>query len=188
MVRKILIGVAVIVAGLLVVVATRPPTFHIERSITMSAPPEAPFALVNDFHAWPSWSPWERVDPGMKKTYEGAPSGTGSVYSWVGNEKVGEGRMTIERSDKPSLVSIKLEFLKPFAATNTAMFTFVPGPDGTKVTWAMDGQKNLMAKAFHMVMNMDKMVGGDFEKGLTAMKVAAETAAKANAEAANAAK
>jgi Polyketide cyclase / dehydrase and lipid transport len=184
MVRKILIGVAAIFAVLFIVVATRPPTFHIERSITVNAPPEAAFAEVNDFHAWPNWSPWEKMDPGMKKTFAGAPSGAGSIYSWVGNDKVGEGRMTIEKSDQPSLVSIKLEFLKPFAATNTATFTFVPAPGGTKVTWAMDGEKNFMAKAFHMVMDMDKMVGGDFERGLTAMKAAAETSAKASADAA----
>lgn len=183
MLRKILIGLAAIVVVLALVVATRPPTFHIERSITMAAPPDLAFAEVNDFHAWPGWSPWEKLDPGMKKTFEGAPSGAGSVYSWVGNDKVGEGRMTIERSDKPSLVSIKLEFLKPFAATNQATFTFVPAGAGTKVTWAMDGRKNFMAKAFHMVMDMDKMVGGDFERGLIAMKAAAEAAAKANANA-----
>jgi hypothetical protein len=120
----------------------------------------------------------------MKKTFSGASSGQGSVYSWVGNDKVGEGRMTIEKSDKPSLVSIKLEFLKPFAATNTATFTFAPVAEGTKVTWAMDGNNNFMSKAFQMFMNMDKLIGKDFEQGLASIKAAAENAAKANAAAA----
>ena len=126
MLKKVLIGVAAVVVVFVIVVATRPSTFHVERSVNVSAAPEAAFAQVNDFHAWPNWSPWEKMDTGMKKTFSGAPSGQGSVYAWAGNDKVGEGRMTIEKSDKPSLVSIKLEFLKPFAATNTATFTFAP--------------------------------------------------------------
>lgn len=183
MLQKILIGVAVVIGLFVVVVATRPATFHVERSINVSAPAESAYAQVNDFHAWPNWSPWEKMDPGMKKTFSGAPAGQGSVYSWAGNDKVGEGRMTIERSDKPSLVSIKLEFLKPFAATNTATFTFAPIAEGTKVTWAMDGNNNFMSKAFQMFMDMDKMIGKDFERGLESLKVAAENSAKAGATA-----
>jgi uncharacterized protein YndB with AHSA1/START domain len=176
MIRKVLIGIAAIVILFVLVVATRPSAFHIERSITIAAPPANAFAQVNDFHAWSAWSPWEKMDPQMKKTFEGAPSGPGAMYAWTGNDKVGEGRMTIEKSDKPSLVSIKLEFLKPFAATNTATFTFAPAPDGTKTTWAMDGQNNFMAKAASLFMDFDKMVGGDFERGLAALKTAAESA------------
>jgi hypothetical protein len=127
------------------------------------------------------------MDPGMKKTFSGSPSGQGSVYAWTGNDKVGEGRMTIEKSDKPSLVSIKLEFLKPFAATNTATFSFVPATEGTKVTWAMDGNNNFMSKAFQMFMDMDKMIGKDFEQGLASMKAAAEAAPKPSVDAANSA-
>jgi hypothetical protein len=127
------------------------------------------------------------MDTGMKKTFSGAPLGQGAVYSWAGNDKVGEGRMTIEKSDKPSLVSIKLEFLKPFAATNTATFSFAPAAEGTKVTWAMDGHNNFMSKAFQLFMDMDKMIGKDFEQGLAAMKAAAEAAPKPSADAANAA-
>src|SRR6476619_6111682 len=124
MVRKILIGVAAVIALFLIVVATRPATFHIERSIAMAAPADVAFAQVDDFHAWSAWSPWEKLDPEMKRIYDGAPRGVGAIYAWTGNDKVGEGRMTIEKSDKPSLVVIRLEFLKPFAATNTATFTF----------------------------------------------------------------
>jgi hypothetical protein len=178
MLKKILIGVAAALALLLVVIAVQPATFHVERSLTMAAPPEAAFAQVNDFHAWSAWSPWEKLDPAMKRTYDGAPAGVGAKYAWVGNKDVGEGRMTIEHSD-PSTIAIKLEFLKPFEATNTATFTFTKTPEGTKTTWAMDGNNNFISKAFSLVMNMDKMIGPDFERGLAGIKTAAEAAAKA---------
>ena len=179
MARKILIGVAAVIVLLLIVVATRPGTFHVERSVTIAAPPEAAFAQVNDFHAWASWSPYEKLDPGMKRTFEGAPSGVGAVYAWSGNKEIGEGRMTIEKSE-PSQIAIKLEFIKPFTATNTATFSFVPAPEGTKVTWAMDGKNSFLAKAMHLVMDMDKLVGTDFERGLSAMKTVAEETNKTN--------
>jgi uncharacterized protein YndB with AHSA1/START domain len=184
MMRKVLVGIAVVVVVFVIVVATRPAAFHIERSIAVGAPPETAFAQVNDFHAWAAWSPWEKLDPTMKKTFEGAPSGAGAVYAWAGNGKAGEGRMTIDESETPSRVSIKLEFLKPFAATNTATFSFAPAPEGTKVTWAMDGHNGFVAKAFALFMNMDKMVGGDFERGLAGLKIAAESASAAKAQAA----
>lgn len=186
MVRKILIGIAVVIVLFVLVVATRPSTFHIERSTTIAAPPESAFAPVNDFHAWGAWSPWEKIDPQMKRTFEGAPSGAGSIYAWAGNHEVGEGRMTIVKSDKPSHVAIKLEFFKPFAATNAATFTFVPVPEGTKVTWAMDGQNNFAGKAISLFMDMDKMIGDNFERGLADLKTVAESAPKANAETAKA--
>jgi hypothetical protein len=186
MVRKILIGIAAIVVLFILLVSTRPSTFHIERSLAMSAPPQTAFAQVNDFHAWSAWSPWEKMDPQMKKTFDGASSGVGAVYAWTGNDKVGEGKMTIEKSTVPSLVGIKLEFFKPFAATNTATFTFAPASEGTKVTWAMDGENNFVGKAFSMFMDMDKMVGADFERGLASMKTLAESAPKANPEGPNA--
>jgi hypothetical protein len=178
MARKILIGVAALLVLLVLIVVTRPATFHVERSITMAAPPENAFAQVNDFHAWPAWSPWEKLDPAMKKTFEGPPAGVGSKYAWTGNDQVGEGRMTLEKSEKPSLIGIKLEFIKPFAATNQTTFTFAPSPGGSKVTWSMDGENGFMAKAASMFMDMDKLIGGDFEKGLAAMKTAAESAPK----------
>jgi hypothetical protein len=178
MVRKIFLGIVVLILVLVVVIATRPSTFRVERSITIAAPPENAFAQVNDFHKWGAWSPWEKMDLQMKKTFEGPPAGTGAAYAWAGNDKVGEGRMTIERSDKPSQIGIRLEFLKPFAATCHATFTFAPVPEGTKATWVMEGHNNFMAKAFSLVMNMDKSVGGDFERGLASLKTVAEGASK----------
>ena len=179
MARKILIGVAAVIVLLVLVILTRPSTFHVERSITMAAPPENAFAQVNDFRAWPAWSPWEKLDPQMKRTHEGSPAGVGAKYAWVGNDQVGEGRMTIEKSEKPSIVGIKLEFLKPWEATSATTFTFAPTSQGSKVTWAMDGENNFMAKAASLFMDMDKMIGADFEKGLAAMKAAAEATPKA---------
>lgn len=177
MLVKILVGAVLIVGLLLLVIALQPATFHVERSLTMAAPPERPFAQVNDFHAWTAWSPWEGRDPGMKRAYTGAPAGAGAVYSWVGNREVGEGRMTIVKSVSPSLVAIKLEFLRPFAATNTATYSFTPVAGGTRVTWAMDGTNNFIAKAIHLFVNLDKLVGADFERGLSGMKTAVEAPA-----------
>jgi Polyketide cyclase / dehydrase and lipid transport len=188
MVSKILIGVAAVIVLFALVVVTRPSTFHIERSTAIAAPPESAFAQVNDLHAWHAWSPWEKVDPQMKRTFEGAPSGIGAAYAWAGNGKVGEGRMTIDRSDKPSLVSLKLEFFKPFASTNQATFTFVPTHEGTKATWAMDGQNNFVAKAASLFMDMDKVLGGEFEKGLAELKTVSESVPRPNPDAATAVK
>ena len=157
-------------------VATRPAKFRIERSIAIADPPERAFVHVNEFRNWVGWSPWEKMDPTMQKTFAGAATGTGAVYSWVGNAKVGEGRMTIEQSEEPSLVELKLEFIKPWQATNATTFSFTPAEGGTKVTWAMEGEnRSFGAKAFAVVMNMDQMVGRDFEKGLASLKTLAET-------------
>jgi hypothetical protein len=177
MLKKILLGVAAALLVLVIVIALQPATFHVERSVTIAAPPPAVVAQVNDFHAWRAWSPWEKLDPNLKRSYEGPPAGVGAKYAWVGNNDVGEGRMTIEKSE-PSQIAIRLEFLKPFAATNTATFTFAKDDASTKTTWAMDGKNNFMSKAFHLVMDMDKLIGADFERGLAAMKVAAETSAR----------
>jgi hypothetical protein len=177
MIRKVLIGTSIVVAVLCIVIAVQPATFHVERSIAIAAPPERAFSQVVDFRQWAAWSPYEKLDPDMKKTYSGAPSGVGAIYAWAGNGKAGEGRMTIEESDSLSKIGIKLEFLKPFTATNRATFTFARTGSGTNVTWAMDGNNSFMSKAFHLVMDMDKLVGGDFERGLAAMKGNAERAA-----------
>jgi hypothetical protein len=175
MTLPILAAAAVLVALFVLVVVTRPARFRIERSIAIAAPPERAFAQVNDFRNWVGWSPWEKMDPAMKKTFDGAAAGAGSIYSWVGNSKVGEGRMTIERSEAPSVVGLKLEFLKPWQATNATTFSFVPADGGTKVTWAMEGENRTFgAKAFAVVMNMDKLVGRDFERGLASLKSIAE--------------
>jgi len=178
MLVKILIGLAVLVALLVVVVALQPSEFRITRTATVAAPASAVFAQVNDFHKWEAWSPWAKLDPAVRNTFEGAPAGTGAVFAWAGNSKVGEGRMTITESRPSELVRIKLEFMKPFAATNTAEFTFKPEGDRTAVTWSMFGHNNFMGKAVCLVMNMDKTLGGEFDKGLAAMKSVAEAAAK----------
>jgi len=178
MVIKILIGLAVVIVLLVVVIASRPSAFTVVRSTTISAPAEVPFERVNDFRAWQSWSPWEKKDPQMKRTYGDKTAGVGATYAWAGNGNVGEGKMTIERSDRPSVVGIKLEFFKPFAGTNTATIAFAPVAEGTKVTWTMDGKYNFITKGMSLVMNMDKMIGNDFEAGLAAIKAESETAAK----------
>jgi len=177
MLIKILIALAVIVVVFVVIVAMQPSEFKVVRSATISAPAPALFAQVNDFHKWEAWNPWGKLDPTMKQAYEGAPAGTGAIYTWSGNNEVGEGRMTITESRPSDLIRIKLEFFKPFAATNTAEFTFKPEGNQTAVTWSMTGNNNFMAKAVHLFMNMDKMVGGQFEKGLAQMRSVVEAAA-----------
>ena len=178
MLKFILIGLAVSIIALAVVVAIQSDDFHVTRSATVSAPASAVFAQVNDLRKWEAWNPWQKKDPAMKLTFAGPTAGPGASYSWVGNNEVGEGRMTITDSRQGELVGLKLEFMKPFAATNTATFTFKPEGDKTAVTWSMEGKNNYMAKALHLVMNMDKMVGDEFEKGLADMKAAAEAAPK----------
>ncbi len=178
MIKKILLGLVVIVVILVVVIALQSSTYHVERTATINAPPAVVFAQVNDFHKWNAWSPWAKLDPAMKQTFEGAPAGNGAVYTWSGNKEVGEGRMLITESHPSDLVKIKLDFLRPFAASSNTVFSFRPEGNETKVTWAIDGDKNFIAKAFHLFMNIDKMVGGDFEKGLAQMKSVAESAPK----------
>jgi hypothetical protein len=145
----------------------------------MEAPPEVVFPLVNDFHQWKLWSPWEGKDPNMQRNFSGASSGGGSVYGWVGNKEVGEGRMTITESHSPSLIKILLEFIKPWSGICNTEFTFTPKNGGTHVSWTMTGRHNFMAKAFCMFVNMDKMIGSDFEKGLAKMKSTAEQTVRA---------
>jgi len=178
MLKKILIAVAVIIVVLAVIVGLQPSEFRIARSATISAPAPAVFAQVNDFHKWEAWNPWGKIDPAMKQAYEGARAGTGAIYTWAGNNEVGEGRMTIIESRLSDRIRVKLEFLKPFAATNTAEFTFKPEANQTVVTWSMFGEKNFMAKAIHLFIDMDKMIGGQFEKGLAQMKSVVEGAPK----------
>ena len=184
MTLTILIGLVVVIALLVILVATRPSTFHVERSAVIAAPPERLFDKVNDLHAWRGWSPYEKKDPDMKRTYGDKTSGAGATYAWAGDKNVGEGRMTIERSDRPQAIAIKLEFFKPFKGTNTANFSFAPAPGGTKVTWAMDGHYNFVSKAVCMFMDMDKMIGTDFAAGLANLKAQAESESVATSAAA----
>jgi hypothetical protein len=175
MLRNILIAVALIVVAFVVLVALQPSEFRISRTATIDAPAPVVFEQVNDFHKW-SWNPWGKIDPAMKQSYEGAPSGTGAVYTWAGNNSVGEGRMTITESRPYEQIRIQLEFLKPMAATNTAEFRFQPHGETTDVTWSMTGKNGFMGKAAGLFMDMEEMVGGQFEKGLADMKAAAEEA------------
>ena len=178
MLVKILLAIAVIVVVLTVIVALQPAEFRVVRSATISAPSPAVFGQVNDFHKWEAWNPWAKIDPAMKQGYEGALAGVGAIYTWAGNNEVGEGRMTITESRPSELIRIKLEFFKPIAGNSIAEFTFKPEGNQTAVTWSMAGENNFMAKAIHLIMNMDKMVGGQFEKGLAQMKSVAEAAGK----------
>ncbi len=176
MLKKILIALAAIVVVFVVVVAMQPSDFRIARTATISAPAPALFAQVNDFHNWEEWSPWAKLDPAAKTTFEGPAAGTGATFRWAGNKEIGEGSMTITESRPSDLIRIKLEFLKPFAATNTAEFTFKPDGDQTAVTWSMAGQSNFIGKTFCLFMDRDKMVGGKFEEGLSRMKSVVEAA------------
>ena len=178
MLKKILIAVVLLIIVFVIIVATRPADFRVTRSATIAAPAAVLFAQVNDLHKWDAWSPWAKLDPAMKQTHEGSPAGVGAIYSWAGNKEVGEGRMTILESRADELIRIKLEFIKPFAAVNTTEFNFKPEGGQTTVTWDMTGKNNFMGKAFSLFMNMDKMIGGDFEKGLAGLKSVAEAAGK----------
>jgi hypothetical protein len=170
--------VVLVVAALAVIVAMQPAEFRVQRSATINAPAPAVFAQVNDFHNWQTWSPWARLDPAVKNSYEGPPAGTGAGFAWAGDSKVGEGRMTIVESRPNELVRIKLEFLKPFAATNTAEFAFKPEGERTAVKWSMYGHNNFLARAVWLFVDMDKALGAEFDKGLAAMKSVAEASAR----------
>ncbi len=182
--KKILLGLAVVVAAFSAFVALQPAEFRLERSATISAPPATVFANLDDFRRWGPWSPWEKLDPGMQRSYDGPSSGVGATYHWLGNQDVGEGRMAITESAPPERLAIRLEFITPFAATNETVFTLAPGGDGAStVTWSMTGRNGFMAKAASLFMDMDAMVGGDFERGLAALAEVSEAEAAAAREA-----
>jgi carbon monoxide dehydrogenase subunit G len=170
-----LFGILIVVGVLAVLglAATKPDKFAVERSATIAAPPEKIVPVLSDFHAWQAWSPYEKLDPAMKKTFSGPPSGVGSVYEWSGNSKAGTGRMEIT-DVSPAKVTLKLDFLKPFEAHNFVDFLLVPEGAGTKVTWSMHGPSPFVTKVFSVFMNMDKMIGKDFEAGLASLKSVAE--------------
>ena len=174
MLVKILIGTAVVLVALVAYVATQPGEFNVSRSATFAAPAPTVFAQVNELKKWEAWSPWAKKDPQAKQSYAGPAAGAGASMSWVGNKEVGEGRMTIVESSPNALVRFKLEFFKPFAATNSADFSFKEEGGRTALTWTMRGQNNFIAKAMCLVFDMDKMVGGDFEAGLAGIKAIVE--------------
>ncbi len=169
-VAVLLVG-AVAIGGL---AAFSPDLFRVERQVTVKAPPQKVYILINDFRAWTRWSPWESRDPGMKRDYEGALAGVGAIYAWEGNNEVGAGRMEILEAAAPSLVRIRISFTRPFEATNTVEFTLVTDNDGTKVGWAMSGRNPFVARVMRLFMDMDGMIGRDFEAGLANLKREAE--------------
>ncbi len=173
MARKIGITVVVFLVLFAIVVAMQPGAFTITRSATIAAPPARVFAIVNNMHRWNDWSPWARMDPAMTTTYAGPAAGVGASEHWVG-KKVGTGTMTIVKSRPGELIEMRLDFERPMRATNTASFTFMKSGKHTEVVWTMTGRSGFVAKVYHLFRNMDKMVGGDFEKGLAELKVLAE--------------
>jgi uncharacterized protein YndB with AHSA1/START domain len=166
----IAVVLAIAIAGVLILAATKPEVFRVQRSITVKAPPDGIFALINDFHQWRSWSPYEDRDPNLKRSYSGAENGKGAVYAWEGNKNVGSGRMEILDASAPAKIVIKLDFFTPFEGHNTAEFTMLPQGDATHVTWLMHGPAPFMNKVMQVFMNLDKMIGRDFEVGLANLK------------------
>jgi uncharacterized protein YndB with AHSA1/START domain len=166
--------VAVIAAGILIYAATKPDSFTVKRTASIKAPPDRLFALIDDLHGWAAWSPYEKKDPDMKRTFSGAPQGKGASYAWDGNKNVGTGRMEIIEATAPSKILIKLDFLKPFEGHNTAEFTMEPKGDNTTVTWAMYSPSSYVFKVMGIFMDMDKMIGNDFVAGLANLKAVAE--------------
>jgi uncharacterized protein YndB with AHSA1/START domain len=174
MFKIIAIAVVVLVVAVLVFAATKPDTFRVQRATSIKAPPERIFALINDLHSWSGWSPWEKKDPGMKRTHGGSGSGKGASYEWDGNHDVGKGRMEITETSPPSRVIIKLDFVQPFEAHNIVEFVLEPKGDATDVTWAMHGPMPYVSKIMTLFFSMDNMVGKDFEAGLASLKTLAE--------------
>jgi len=174
MVKKIAIVIAVVIVAILGYAATRPDAFKVQRSASIQAPPEKVFALINDFKRWDAWSPWEKKDPAMKRTYSAVTSGKGATYAWEGNSEVGQGRMEIVDSAPSSRVALSLDFIKPFEAHNGVTFTLQPAGGATAVTWAMQGPMPYISKVISIFCDMDAMIGKDFETGLANMKAAAE--------------
>lgn len=163
-----------LLAALLIFIATRSDTMHVERTAVVNAPADVVFSIINDLHQWSLWSPYDKRDPDMKKTYEGAPTGPGASYAWNGNKHVGEGRMTIVSGQPNELITMKLEFTRPFPGQNRVDFKLVPITGGTRVSWILEGKNNFMSKAMSLIINMDKMIGTDFEVGLANLNTVAQ--------------
>ena len=174
MLKIIALVVVVLLVALLIYAATKPDTFRVQRQASIKAPPEKIFPFINDFNRWGSWSPYEKKDPAMKRTFSGAPAGKGAVYEWEGDQNVGKGRMEIVESVQPSKIAIKLDFFKPFEAHNIAEFTLEAQGGSTNVTWAMHGPSPYLAKVMHVFFDMERMVGKDFETGLANLKTISE--------------
>ena len=173
MLKIILVTIAVLIAGLLLYASMQPDQLRIERSTRIQAPADRIFPLINDLHQWSAWSPYEKKDPGMKRTFSGQDSGTGAAYAWEGNRDVGSGRMEV-KSAAADKVSIQLDFIEPSEGHNTADFLLAPKNGGTEVRWVMFGPATYVTKLMGVFVSMDSMIGKDFEKGLAQLKAAAE--------------
>lgn len=173
--KRFLLALVIIAAVMAGLALAQPDTFRIERSALIKAPPERVFGYLNDFHQWPAWSPWERFDPAMQRAYGGAPRGQGAVYTWSGNDDVGQGRMEIVDSTPPSAIGIRLDFTRPFASRNDVRFMLAPRPQGTLVTWTMSGHSPFVIRLIGLFSSVDAMAGPDFEQGLAQLKEVAET-------------
>jgi uncharacterized protein YndB with AHSA1/START domain len=182
MLKTVALSLAVLlvvaIGGVLAYAATKPDVFRLQRATTIQAPPETVFALIDDFHRWRAWSPWEEKDPALERSYSEPARGLGATYAWKGNKDVGQGRMRIAESAAPARILLNLDFEKPFEAHNMVEFALEPVADGTRVTWTMHGPTPYFAKLIHVFLDMDKMVGKDFESGLAKMKAAAEAQAR----------
>ena len=174
MLKKLALAVLAIIVVILGMAAMKPDTFSVRRAVSIKAPPEKIAALITDFHQWSSWSPWEKLDPTMKRTFTGAPAGKGAIYEWEGNKDVGKGRMEIVDAGTPAKTVIKLDFLQPFESHNNTEFILVPQGAETQVSWNMTGPMPFITKIMSVFTTMDAMIGKDFDKGLANMKAAAE--------------
>ncbi|MBI4807802.1 MAG: SRPBCC family protein [Nitrosomonadales bacterium] len=173
MLKLVVLVVVVLLTIVLVYVATRPDTLHVERAIDIKASPEKIFGLINDFRQWNDWTPYNK-DPAMKKTYSGSASGKGAMYAWEGNKEVGQGEISITGSTPSSEVALELHMIKPFEGRNSVVFSLSRAGDSTRVTWSLDGKQNFISRLMGLIFNMDKMIGGDFEVGLARLKTVAE--------------
>jgi uncharacterized protein YndB with AHSA1/START domain len=184
MFKKILIGVVIVIGLILLFALTKPASFSVVRTTTVKAPPEAIYPFLDDFHKWSAWSPWEKMDPSMNRSYEGPQNGKGAVYAWDGNGQVGKGRMEITDAVPSSKVDLNLDFTAPMETHNKVEFALTPHGDSTEVTWTMSGDNNYLSKVMQVFVSMDSMVGGDFESGLRDLKASAEKAASSTPPAA----
>ena len=174
MFKKILLGLAVVVVAVLGLALTQPDSFSVQRSVRIQAPPDKIYPLLADFRRWAEWSPWEHLDPAMKRTHSGAASGPGALYQWDGNDEVGAGRMEVTAAQPPTEVQIKLDFIRPFEGHNTTVFTLAPQGSATQVDWRMSGPTPFVSKLMQVFVSMDKLIGKDFESGLAKLKAVAE--------------
>lgn len=179
MIKKVLLGLVLLIAIICIIASFQSDDMSVTRSATTTASPEAVFKIVNDFRQWDSWSPWSKLDPGMKKSLEGPPEGVGAIYKWSGNNEVGEGSTRLIESKPNEKIGMKLEFVRPFAGTSDVQFTFTPEGTGTKITWAMQSKKPFIGKIMGMFMDCEKMCGDQFLEGLANLKKVAEAGPKA---------